>query len=118
MRKIEKFAKDSRAALYDMLESARKVRDYIHEISFEEFWDSSAVRDAVALRLAMIGEAAKGVDAVTQRELPGIPFTEIRGLRNHIVHDYGAINFRIVWKIAREEILPLVGTLEKYLGSF
>jgi uncharacterized protein with HEPN domain len=100
-----------------MLESARKVHEYIHGISFEEFWESSTVRDAVALRLAMIGEAARRVDVKTQKALPAIPFAQIGGLRNHIVHDYGAINFRIVWKIAREDILPLVGVLKKYLAE-
>jgi uncharacterized protein with HEPN domain len=108
---------DPKAYLFDMLESARKIREYTEDMTFEEFWESSATRDAVALRMAMIGEAAKGVDAKTEKKLPAIPFDNIRGLRNRIVHDYGAINFRVVWKIAREDILPLIERLESALAS-
>ena len=103
--------------LFDMLESALKIREYTHGMAIEDFWDASAVRDAVALRLAMIGEAARGVDARTQKTLKSVPFANIRGLRNRIVHDYGAVNFRIVWKIVQEDILPLIEILEAHLSK-
>jgi uncharacterized protein with HEPN domain len=117
MKIAEPPSHDPRAYLYDMLENACKVRDYTQHLTFDEFWDSIATRDAVALRLAMIGEAAKGVDAKREKRLPKIPFDNIRGLRNRIVHDYGTINFRLVWKIAREDIEPLIEQLEAALGA-
>ena len=95
-----------------MLESAIKICEYTDDMTFDDFWDAPVTRDAVALRLAMIGEAAKGVDETTERKFKQIPFANIRGLRNRIVHDYGAVNFRIVWKIVQEDILPLVAQLK------
>lgn len=65
---------DQRAYLFDMLDNAKIVGDYIKGIDFDEFWDDHARRDAVALRLAMIGEAATGVGNSTERLLPAIPF--------------------------------------------
>jgi uncharacterized protein with HEPN domain len=105
------------AHLHDMLEAARLIRVYMRKVSFEEFWHHNEKRDAVALRLSVIGEAASRVSAATQKALPSIPFKQIRGLRNRIAHDYGAIDFKIVWEVTQKEIGPLVVALEVYLGK-
>lgn len=108
---------DPRAYLFDMLESAERISDYVSDMTFEDFWESEITRDAVSLRLAMIGEAATRVDKRTEKKFSSIPFVEIRGLRNRIVHDYGATNFRVVWKIAREDLPPLIKELKAALQA-
>jgi uncharacterized protein with HEPN domain len=35
-------------------------------------------------------------------------------LRNHIAHDFGALDFKIVWAVMQEEIAPLIAALEDY----
>ena len=97
-----------------MLESARVVRGYVAGFSFEKFWDDFKTRDAVAMRLSAIGEAAGKVDATAASALPTIPFPKISATRNRIVHDYGKVNFTIVWKITQEEIPSLISALEEY----
>jgi uncharacterized protein with HEPN domain len=105
------------AHLHDMLEAARLIRLYMKKVSFEEFWHHNEKRDAVALRLSIIGEAAAHIDPATQKALPSIPFKQIRGLRNRIAHDYGAIDFKIVWEVTQKEIAPLIAALEAYIGK-
>jgi uncharacterized protein with HEPN domain len=46
--------------------------------------------------------------------LPGIPFKRIRGMRNRIAHDYGAVDFKIVWTVTQTELEPLIAALETY----
>ena len=103
------------AHLHDMLEAARLIRSYMKKVGFNEFWYHNEKRDAVALRLSVIGEAAAHVSPATQKALPTIPFKRIRGLRNRIAHDYGAIDFKIVWEVTQMEIGPLIKALEIYL---
>jgi len=105
------------AHLHDMLEAARLIRGYMRKVSFEEFWHHNEKRDAVALRLSVIGEAATHVSPATQKALPTIPFQRIRGLRNRIAHDYGAIDFKIVWEVTQKEIGPLIAALEVYTSK-
>jgi len=105
------------AHLHDMLEAARLIRVYMRKVSFDEFWHDNEKRDAVALRLSIIGEAASHVSPAAQKALPSIPFKQIRGLRNRIAHDYGAIDFKIVWNVTQKEIAPLISALEAYLGK-
>ena len=101
--------------LRDMLNSARKAASYVKGKTFEEFWDSEVLRDAVALRVSMIGEAARHITPETGEALPEIPFDRIRGMRNRIAHDYDRVNFKIVWEVVTREVPTLVVNLDKHL---
>ena len=103
--------------LYDMLEAARLIRGYMDNVSFDDFWHNNEKRDAVALRLSVLGESAHKIDKVTEAALPGVPFKNIRGMRNRIAHDHGAVDFKIVWAVTQTEIEPLITALEAYFQS-
>ncbi|HUG13182.1 MAG TPA: HepT-like ribonuclease domain-containing protein [Opitutaceae bacterium] len=105
------------AYLHDMLEAARLIRGYMAGVTFDEFWNNSEKRDAVALRSSVLGESAHKVDKPTEAALPSIPFKSIRGMRNRIAHDYGAVDFKIVWAVAQQVIDPLIAELEAYFKS-
>lgn len=111
---VKPAAKSQDAYLHDMLEAARLIRTYVAGVTFEAFWRNSEKRDAVALRISVIGESAHKIDKVTEATLPTIPFKSIRGMRNRIAHDYGAVDFKIVWAVTQEEIEPLIAALETY----
>ena len=83
-----------------MLESALAVREYVSGLSFDQYWDDYKTRDAVAMRLIVLGEAAKRLDEAIVAKFPSIAFTDIRATRNRIAHDYSRLNFRIVWEIS------------------
>jgi len=107
-------ARTQDAYLHDMLEAAQLIHGYMAGVSFEEFWHNSEKRDAVALRISILGQSAHKIDKTTEAVLPGIPFKSIRGMRNRIAHDYGAVDFKIVWAVTQKEIDPLVTALEAY----
>ncbi|MFZ5494663.1 MAG: DUF86 domain-containing protein [Verrucomicrobiota bacterium] len=105
------------AYLHDMLEAARLIHGYMAGVAFEDFWHNSEKRDAVALRLSVLGESAHKIDQVTEAALPGLPFKGLRGMRNRIAHDYGAVDFKIVWAVTQTEIEPLIAALETYFKN-
>jgi uncharacterized protein with HEPN domain len=106
--------KSQDAYLHDMLEAARLIHGYMAGVSFDEFWHNSEKRDAVALRISVLGESAHKLDKATETALSSIPFKSIRGMRNRIAHDYGAVDFKIVWAVTQQEIEPLITALEAY----
>jgi len=108
-------AKDQNAYIRDILDSAKQAVAYTQGLTFEQFWDDHKTRDAVAMRLHVMGESAKQLKAETAAKLGLLPVEQIRGMRNRIAHDYGRVNFRIVWKTVREDLPPLVSELEKHL---
>lgn len=67
--------------------------------------------------IEIIGEAASRVSPACQAKYAGIPWPEIIGMRNRLIHAYFDINLDIVWRTITEELPPLVAELEKALSS-
>lgn len=65
--------------------------------------------------LSQIGELCRAVDDVYIKEHTEIPWREMYGLRNRIVHDYDGVNLRLVWEIISEDIPALMEALQKLL---
>jgi uncharacterized protein with HEPN domain len=106
--------KSQDAYLHDMLEAALLIRGYTSGVTFEDFWHNSEKRDAVALRMTVLGESAQRVEKTTETAFAGVPFKAIRGMRNRIAHDYGAVDFKIIWDVTQKEIAPLIAALDAY----
>lgn len=72
-------------------------RLYIAGYTREKFEADGRTRDAVLRRLLVIGEAASHLSPETLSRFPELPFRKMIGMRNRVVHDYGAIDVEIVW---------------------
>jgi len=64
----------------------------------------------------IIGEAMTRLSADMEQEMPEVPWEQIRGFRNRIVHGYFALKLPVVWHIATVEIAPLRGSAEALLA--
>ncbi len=60
----------------------------------------------------MIAEAARRVSEATRQTLPTVPWQEINGMRNRLVHDYDDVNLNIVWDVIQSEIWQLIEVLK------
>jgi uncharacterized protein with HEPN domain len=85
--------RDDTLYLGHMLEAARWVLQRLAAITRQEFDSDMDLRLAVTHQLQVIGEASRCVSDVARRQLPGIPWRQITGMRNRIVHDYVNIDF-------------------------
>ena len=96
----------------DIIDSANKILEYTHNLSFEEFTKDGKTIDAVIRNFEIIGEAANRLLEDFKDRHPNIDWHRIRRLRNRILHDYFGIDYSIVWKI-KESFLPnLIITLK------
>ena len=68
---------------------------------------------ALTRLLEIIGEAAARVPPETKTTLPGIPWPEIVGLRNRLIHGYDNVNFDILWAILVDDLPVLIAELER-----
>ena len=83
----------------DIIDSAQKILEYTHNLSFEEFTKDSKTIDAVIRNFEIIGEAANRLPEDFKDANSNIDWHRIRGFRNRIVHDYFGIDYSIVWEI-------------------
>jgi uncharacterized protein with HEPN domain len=65
--------------------------------------------------LEIIGEATSRVPVEERIRHPSIPWPEIVGLRNRLIHEYDSVDFDILWQIVSDDLPPLIAALEKAL---
>ena len=100
------------AWLLDMLLAAREAVEFATPLTFPEFEDDHLRQLAILKSVEIIGEAASRVSEETKAKHPDIPWTQIIGMRNRLVHAYFAIQLDIVWKVVQNDLPPLIAQLE------
>ena len=73
----------------------------------EEFYDNTQVQDAVLRRLEIIGEAVKNIPNEFRDQYPDIPWKQIAGMRDILIHEYFGVNLRRALKVIKEDMLDL-----------
>ncbi len=100
------------AYLLDILIAARKARAFVAGDSRGEFQRSELLQNAVVRALEIEGEAAARISQETRDAHPEIPWREMIGLRNRLVHEYFRIEGEQVWATIQTDLPPLVALLE------
>ncbi len=94
------------AKLYidDIIASIDRIEEYIKGIGFEEFVRDQKTIDAVVRNLLVIGEAAKNMPDETRRKHPDLPWFEIIGMRNKVIHEYFGVKEDVLWKTIKDDL--------------
>lgn len=95
-----------------MLECARRIEQYTQGTSKQEFAANLMAIDAVLHNLMIIGEASNQVPSDVRDRIVDVPWAEIRGMRNRLVHDYPGVDIEIVWQTIALDIPALIASLE------
>lgn len=100
------------AYVLDMLLAARKVLEFTDAVSWERFSRDELVQNAVMRQIQIIGEAARSVSPGYQNDHEQVPWGDIIGMRNRLVHEYFRILPRRVWDVVEKDIPRLIQVLE------
>ncbi|MDC3412000.1 DUF86 domain-containing protein [Aquibacillus sp. 3ASR75-11] len=73
----------------------------------DDFFSSKLIQDAVIRNLEIIGEATKRISKVYREQHLHVPWREMAGLRDVLIHDYFGVDNGIVWNVVEKEIPPL-----------
>src|ERR1035437_6527825 len=84
----------------------------------EAFFNDLIVQSAVLLRLALLGEACRGVSSELREAHPEIPWPQIVGFRNVVIHEYFGLDLELVWVIGAEHVATLGAQLNSVVASF
>jgi uncharacterized protein with HEPN domain len=106
-----------RGYLLDILESARLAVQYLENKTEQEFYDDTQTQDAVIRRFEVIGEAARRISDKGQSAYPGLPWMEMIGMRNIMIHEYDNIDLHIVWNTIKNSIPGLIDAIAAILGT-
>lgn len=98
-------------------EALDRIRQYIEGMDFESFQEDSKTVDASLRNLAVIGEAARHVPTEITTDYPEIPWNEMRGMRNIVIHEYFGVSLAIVWRTLERDLPLLRQQIEAIIGQ-
>ena len=89
--------------LNDILDAIRKTAKFIDGLDFDQFVADEKTTFAVIRALEIIGEVTKHIPENIRNGYPKVPWKEMAGIRDKLIHGYFGVDTRVVWKTATED---------------
>ncbi len=99
--------KDDKTYLAHILEAIEKIKSYLADVSFEQFADNEMMVDAIVRELEIIGEASNNLSDDFHVKYPDVSFRDATDMRNFLVHEYFAVNKKVVWETCKGNLPKL-----------
>ncbi len=104
--------KDDRIYIEHILQSIGRIKSYLAGKNHQSFSDDFLTQDAVVRQLEIIGEATKRLSKELRAANPNVPWLDMAGMRDILIHDYIDVDLDIVWVTASESIPELEKLLQ------
>jgi len=104
-------------SLKDTIDSAADIEKFMAGVSLEQLSGDRKTLFAVAKALENIGEAVKQIPAAVRQKYPDVPWKDMAGMRDVLVHDYFGVDAAIVWKTVQEDLPSLKRRITDILAA-
>lgn len=108
--------RDDRVYLRHIREAIQLIEAYTRR-GRDAFLSDSMVRDAVLRNLEVIGEAVKNLSPDIRARRAGVPWQQIAGLRDVLIHQYFGVDLELAWEIVEIRLPELKGDVDTLLGE-
>ena len=104
-----------RLYLKDIFEAMGAAQTFIEGMDFDLFVEDDKTTSAVVRKLEIIGEAAKIVPETIRQKYPQVPWRNMAGMRDRIIHAYFAVDYIVVWNTLKVDIPQLQPIIKQIL---
>lgn len=109
--------KGDRVRLAHILEYAEMISEWLSQVRKEIFFDNKQLQASIIRQIEVIGEATKNVSPSLKERYPEIPWKEISGMRDMLIHEYFDVDLEEVWVTSTEDIPELIEKIKIILSE-
>jgi uncharacterized protein with HEPN domain len=102
----------------DILDAMDKAELVLEGITFEEFEADFRINFAVVRALEIIGEAAKRLPTDLRQQYPHVPWRNMAGMRDRIIHGYDSVDLQIVWDVVKVDNPRIKPQIQQILADY
>ena len=107
---------DDRVYLQHIRDAAERIRGYVSGLDEAGFKKNELVQDGVIRQIEIMGEATKRLSAKTKELQPDIPWRDIAGMRDKLLHDYFGVDIERVWLTVTDDLPELASKITALLS--
>lgn len=101
----------------DILEYSKSALEFIKDLSCEDFISDKKAIFATIRALEVVGESSNRISDDLKEKYPALPWIEMRGLRNRMIHNYDDIDYTIIWNVLKNELPVLISQVEEIIDE-
>ncbi len=103
--------------LEDILSSIKSIEDFTSTLTFESFSQDDKTSSAVVRKFEIIGEAVKQIPNDIKDQYPHIPWREMAGMRDRLIHFYMGVDLQIIWETIKKRLPGVKNQIEEILKN-
>lgn len=105
--------RDDSVYLAHILDAMLQITEYTNGLDYETFRSTRMVHDAVIRQFEIIGEASKNLSEECRSRYQSIPWKDLAGFRDKLIHQYFGVDLTLVWRSVIDDVPVLVEELKK-----